>query len=241
MKRISLAIVLIAGFMTVPTFAEESAKKWKDSAEASYVNANGNSKATTTSAKNLFSYAFNTLTSTELEGGGLGARSKGVVTTEQYFARERLQHKVDDRDYVFQSYRWDRNRFAGIAHRHEFSTGVGRELWKMPKNLLTAEVAPGYINEERIGDKRRSFASARFYTKYVHDFTETAKFSQDYEYLQSLKDTRDNRTATETALTTALSTYFSVKTSFVWKHVSQPPPNAVKDDTLASFALIANF
>jgi putative salt-induced outer membrane protein YdiY len=46
---------------------------------------------------------------------------------------------------------------------------------------------------------------------------------------------------TETALTTALTSVFSIKNSFIWKHVSQPPPNAVKDDTIVAVALIANF
>ena len=59
--------------------------------------------------------------------------------------------------------------------------------------------------------------------------------------MQSLKDHRDNRLATETAVNTQLTSVFSLKTSFVWKHVGQPPPNAVKDDTLTSVALIANF
>lgn len=52
---------------------------------------------------------------------------------------------------------------------------------------------------------------------------------------------RDNRLATETALNTQLTSRFSLKTSFVWKHVGQPPPNAVKDDTITAVALIANF
>ncbi|MBI3566151.1 MAG: DUF481 domain-containing protein [Elusimicrobia bacterium] len=240
MTRLALAALLAA--LVVPSRAEDApAKKWKDAAEVSFVNANGNSKATTTSAKNLFSYAWDALTAFELEAGGLGSRSEGRVTAEQYYASERLQRKVDDRDYGFERYRWDKNRFAGLAHRHDVSLGVGRELWKTPQDLLTAEGGPGYVVEERLNDKRRSYGSARLYSKYGHEFSATAKFTQDAEYVQSLKDKRDNRLATETALNTQLTTTFSLKTSFVWKHVSQPPPNAVKDDTITAVALIANF
>ena len=216
-------------------------KKWKDSAEASFVNANGNSKTSTTAGKDNFSYDFNARTRLEVEGGALGARSQGAVSAEQYYAGEKTQRRFDDRDYVFEKYRWDKNRFAGILNRQEFSLGVGRQLWKTKTNLLTFEAAPGYLNEERIGQKRRSVATTRLYSKYAHDFTATSKFSQDIEYIQSLADGRDSRINTETDLTTELSTHFAVKTSFNWKRSTQPPPGFAKDDEITSFALIANF
>lgn len=239
MKPALLAALL--ALASASASAQTAPRKWKDSAEASFVNTNGNSRTQTTSAKDSFSYDFDSRTRLELEGGGLGSRSQGQVTAEQYYAGEKGQTKYDENDYVFEKYRWDKNRFAGIANRQEFSLGVGRELWKTPSNLLTGELAPGYLNEERIGDKRRSNATARAYSKYVHDFTPTSKFSQDLEYLQSLADKRDSRINTETALTTSLSAHFSVKTSFQWKRSNQPPTGTRKDDEITSFALIANF
>lgn len=216
-------------------------KPWKNAVELSFVNTNGNSKTQTTAAKNAFSYEFSKETKGELTAGGLGARSEGRVTAEQYFAEEKVSHKVSDRNYIFERYRWDRNIFAGVLHRHDLSVGVGRELWKTPKDLLIGEVAPGYLNEERLNDRRKSFASARAYAKYTRDLTATAKFSQDAEYILSLKDTRDARLNTETALTAALSTYLSVKNSFVWRHDGRPPLGKRKDDTILSVALIASF
>jgi putative salt-induced outer membrane protein YdiY len=239
-------IVLVLTLLTVTrVFAADpapaSARKWKDAAEASFVNTNGNSRTQTTSAKDFFSYDFNARTRLEIEGGGLGARSQGQVTAEQYYAGEKTQTKYDEHDYVFEKYRWDKNRFAGVASRQEFSVGVGRELWKNASNLLIGELAPGYLNEERINDKRRSNATVRAYSKYEHAFAPTSKFSQDVEYLQSLADKRDSRINTETALTSTLTSRFSVKTSFVWKRSNQPPAGTRKDDEITSFALIANF
>jgi putative salt-induced outer membrane protein len=237
-------IAALAALCATPLFAEEAAapaKKWKDSAEVSFVNTNGNSRTTTTSAKDAFSYDFDALTRFELEGGALGARSQGQVTAEQFFALEKLQRKFDDRDYVFERYRWDRNRFAGVAHRHELSLGVGREIWKSSKNILSGELAPGYLNEERIGGKRVSAATGRAYAKYVHEFTAASRFSQDAEYLQNLSDKRDSRINTETALTAAINSHFSVKTSFIWKRSNLPPPGVRKDDEITSFSLIASF
>jgi putative salt-induced outer membrane protein YdiY len=223
------------------TAAAPPAKKWHDTAEASYVNTNGNSRTATTSAKDSFSYDFNKSTRLELEGGGLGTKSQGQVTAEQYFARQKVQRNFTDRDYVFENYRWDKNRFAGIANLQVISVGLGRDLWKTKTDLWTFEGAPGYLNEEFTNAPRRSVATARAYTRYSHDFTPTSKFSQDVEYIQSLADKRDSRINTETDLTTALSSHFSVKTSFIWKRANFPPAGVHKDDEITSFALLANF
>jgi|CXWL01.1.fsa_nt_gi putative salt-induced outer membrane protein YdiY len=243
MNRHFAAVAILAAFAyAVPASgADASAKKWKDAAEVSVVSTNGNSKSQTTSAKNNFSYKFNELTSLNVEAGALGARGEGKVTAEQYFVVEKAIHKLDDRNYIFERYRWDRNRFMDLAHRHDLSAGVGRELWKTPADLLVGEVAPGYINEERFRDRRKSFASARAYSKYTHDFTPAARFSQDLEYIQSLKDKRDNRINTETALTAAFNSVFSVKNSFIWRHDSRPATGARKDDTILAVAMIAGF
>lgn len=239
--RSFLALSLLT--VALPSFAADAApaKNWTDAGELSFVNANGNTKTQTTSVKDAYSYSFSPKTKLDLEGGGLGAKSQGVVTAEQYDAFEKVERKVDDRNYLFEKYRWDRNRFAGVAHRHDFSAGAGRELWKTSKDLWVAEGAPGYVNEERIADKRKTFASARAYTKYARDLSATAKFSQDAEWIQSLADKRDSRLNTETDLIASISTHFSVKNSFVWHRDNRPPQNKGKDDTILSVALIANF
>lgn len=236
--KISLAA---AALLAASAAQAADAKPWKNSAELSFVSANGNSKTQTTSAKDAFTYDLSSLTKAELEAGGLGARSEGRVTAEQYFALEKVAHKVSDRNYIFERYRWDRNVFAGVLHRHDLSAGAGRELWKTPKDLLIGELAPGYINEERLNDRRKDYGAARAYAKYTRDITATAKFSQDAEYTISLKDARDARLNTETALTAALSTALSIKNSFVWKHDGRPPTGKRKDDTILSVALIASF
>ncbi|MBI2387472.1 MAG: DUF481 domain-containing protein [Elusimicrobia bacterium] len=239
MKPTRAVVPLLAALALSASAA--AAKDWKDSAELSVISANGNTKTQTISGRNAFAYDFSDKTKAEIEAGGHGARNEGRVMAEQYFASEKVSRKISDLAYLFERYRWDRDVFAGFKHRHNFSAGVGRELWKTDKDLLFGEAAPGYVNEERIGDNTRSFASARFYAKYVRELSETAKFSQDAEYTQSLQDSDDSWINTETALTGTLTSVFSVRNSFIWKHVSRPAPNKRKDDTVVSVALIASF
>lgn len=235
------ALALLLAAVLPAAAADAPAKPWIGSAEFSFVSANGNSRAQTVSSKNLLSYKFTDITMLEVEGGGLGSRGPQGVTAEQFYAGEKLSHKVDDRNYIFQKYRWDRNRFAGVAHRHDLSAGAGREFWKTPKDLLIGEAAPGYINEERLNDKRKTYAAARFYAKYTRDLAAGSRFSQDAEWVQSLADNRDKRIATETAVSAALTTSLAIKNSFVWKHDSRPPAGKIKDDTVLSVALVATF
>lgn len=239
MRKPLAAALLLSAFALSASRA--AAKDWKDSAELSVISANGNTKTQTISGRNLFSCDFTDKTKLEVEAGGHGSRNEGRVMAEQYFASEKVSRKISDLDYLFERYRWDRDVFAGFKHRHNFSAGIGRELWKTDKDLLIGEAAPGYVSEERIGDNTRSFASARFYAKYSRELSETAKFSQDAEYTQSLQNSDDSWINTETALTGTLTSIFSVKNSFIWKHVSRPAPNKRKDDTVVSVALIASF
>lgn len=231
---------LLAAALPAAAWAGET-PAWKGSAELSFVSANGNSSAQTSSAKAGGTRRLGDRDALELEAGGLGSRGAGAVTAERYFAGEKLSRKLDERNYVFQRYRWDRDRFAGVAHRHDISLGAGRELWKTPRDLLSAELAPGYLNEERLRDRRKSFASARAAAKYARELGAGSRFTQDAEWTQSLADSRDARLATETSLSAALSSSLAVKNSFSWKRDNRPPRGARKDDTLLSVALVATF
>lgn len=236
--------LLLAFLLAAPAAAQDAPqppKRWKDAAEASLVTTNGNTKTTTYSLKNLFTFSFNPRTTLEMDGGALHSKNQGEVTAENFYGSEKLGFKFSDRDYVFEKYRWDRNVFTGLRHRHEATLGAGREFWKTERDLLLAEGGPGYVVEERLGERRRSFAASRVFAKYTHEFNAAVKFLQTVEQVQSLKDHRDYRLNTETGLVAAITSVFSVKTSYLWRHVGQPPPNNVKDDTTTSVALIANF
>jgi putative salt-induced outer membrane protein len=237
-KNVSLLLsVVLAGG---PLAAADSVKKWKESAQATFVSANGNSKSTTVGASNLFRYDW-THVALELSGQALGSNSGGVVTAEQYAAAEKVQWKVSDRNYAFEKVGWEKNRFAGIANRMDASLGLGRELLKSDRHLLLCELGGGYVNEQRVRALRESFGAGRGYGKYVWTISPTASFSQDAEYLHNFDDPDAYRLNAETALTASVSTHVSLKLSYGLKRVNEPPPGFGKNDTLTSAALIFNY
>ena len=234
-------LLALAGAAILAASEPAAARSWKDAAELSFVSANGNSRASTFSGKNAFAAGLTPRTTAELDGSALGSRSDGRVTAERYEASGKLTWKATDRDYLFGQYRWARDRFAGVLHRHDLSVGAGRELLKTAKDLWTAEGGPGYLNEERIGERRKKFFSSRLYSKYVRAIKAGSEFSQDAEWIQSLADKRDSRWKTETSLLAPLSQRLSIKNAFTWRHDSRPPIGRVKDDTTVSLSILASF
>lgn len=218
----------------------EKKKPLTASAELSYVDAGGNTEAATLSTKGKLAYE-GKKNGWELEAGALGSSGKEGTTAEQYFATEKLLRKKDERNYVFERLKWDKDRFAGIRNRLDGTVGVGRKILDKAKDELTVEIGPGYIHEERIGSPTNSFVSARIYSKYTRTLSETASFTQDAEYVASLERAEDYRASTETALTAALNSHLSLKTSFRWKRSNAPPSGFVKDDTLLSAAILLNY
>src|SRR5947209_3735532 len=101
---------------------------WKDTGEVSLLSTTGNSRTTTTSVKNEFAYTWATNTLLDLTIGGTGSSSGSTVTNEQYNAGEKVEQKLTDKVFAFERLQWDKNRFAGIRNRYDFSSGLGRVL-----------------------------------------------------------------------------------------------------------------
>jgi putative salt-induced outer membrane protein YdiY len=239
MKNIWIAATLV--FAVSAARAEDAPKKkWKDSAELSLVSTTGNSFTQTTSGKNTFNYDWSRA-GLELFGAGLGAKSEGRVTAEEYNAGEKISWKATERNYLFERFKWTKNRFAGIRNRYETTAGAGRQVLKLDRHSAFLELGFGHTSEERIGSEAVKFASGRVYTKYALKISDTSNFSQDFEYLHNFDDPRDYRHNAETALTAAVSSTFSIKLSYLWNRVGRPPLGFTRDDTKTAVSLLANF
>jgi putative salt-induced outer membrane protein len=232
--------VLVAVTVVQSARAEEPKKKVQDAAQLTFVSANGNTNSTTIGFSNEFIRRWRRA-ALEVKSGALGARTEGITTAERYFTNEKFQRNLTDRNYVFEKAGWERDRFAGIAHRWDSTLGLGRGLVKTERNDLILELGAGYVNEQRTAAPREDFASGRAYAKYVRILSETAQASQDAEYIHNFDDPDAYRLNAETALTASVNSRFSVKVSYALKRANDPPPGTVKNDTLTSAALIFNY
>jgi putative salt-induced outer membrane protein YdiY len=242
LTQLTAPVLCLSMAVILPLHAEDAPPKkpWSNVGEASVLSTNGNSKSTSTSFKNLFKYDW-TKAGLELDGGAMGSSNANAVTSENYYASEKTTWKLTVRNYVYERFKWDKDRFSGIRNRYDSSAGLGRLLLDFSNDKLNGELGGGYINEERTESPRNDYASGRAYGKYVHTFNPATSFSQDAEYLHNFKTSKGYRINTETAVIAALTTHLSLKTSYVWKHNNLPPPGIGKDDTTTSVALIINY
>jgi putative salt-induced outer membrane protein len=255
------AIISVLVFFAAPVLAQEAAepvntstspvtasvpqeppppKKWKETAELSYVQTSGNSRTSSISGKNLFNYDWDKA-ALEAAFGGLGTRDGHTSTAEQFNASEKVSLKLAGRNYAFQKTAWDRNRFAGIRSRFDYSLGLGRELMDRPNDKFSMEAGGGYIFEDRLNSDNQTFGTYRGYMKYIRSLSPTANASQDFEYLGNLRHPGGYRTNSETAIVTSISTHFSLKASYVWHYSNSPAEGFKKADTITSMAFIINY
>lgn len=234
-REIIMGTLLVAGLVSAA-----GARSWKINGELSHVKASGNTESETLSGKSRYTKDW-TQAGLELEGGGLGSSSDGETMAEQYFASEKVSWKWSERNFVFERFRWDKDRFAGIDHRYDSSIGVGREIVQTVRQTLSAEVGGGYIKEDRLGSPNEDFASGRAAFRYSLKLSPTSDVFQMAEYISNLEDGDDYRVNTETGLVASINTFLSLKTAYQWKRVNKPPDGFEKDDTLISTALIVNY
>ncbi len=233
--------VLIASVLFSGSNAFSDDKPWKETAELSVVSTNGNSKGTTISGKDTFTYQWKR-SILELNAGGLGSESNDQQIAEQYYGNEKLTWDLIGRNYTFERLGWDKNRFAGILNRYDGSIGLGRHFFdEKNANQFMIELGGGYINEERQVPPRNEFGSGRAYTKYSYAFSPSSTVSQDGEFLHNFKDSDDYRLTTISAVQTALSTHLSLKATYTWKRSGKPPVGFSKDDSVTAIAFIVNY
>jgi putative salt-induced outer membrane protein len=245
-KRKALFLFVVLSMSISRSWADDApatppAKPWTNAGEFSLVSTNGNSKTSTTAAKDTYVYNW-TNSVLQLIAGGLGSSSGGQQTAEQYNASEKMTRNLGSSDnYVFERFGWDSNRFAGYRDLYDASAGLGRTLLNLPKDKLIGELAPGYVNQQFIDAPRKEYAAGQAHAKYTHTLSATANFSQDVAYIEDFSDKKDYRLNTETAIIASLTTHLSLKASYTWHRVGEPPANIGKDDTITAVALIVNY
>lgn len=216
--------------------AEDGARNWKDEAELRFANKTGNTRTSALSAENRFRCGWER-GGLELGAGALVEKEKGRVTAEEYEASEKATRAAVGKIYLYELFRWDRDRFSGVLERYGFSAGAGEELRRTGKDRLTAEAGLGVVSEER-PERTDRFQAGRLYGRYERALSATGTFSQDAEYIHDFADPRDFRLRAETAVASALGGGVSIKAFYKWKRSGRPSAGYGKDDAATGMAFI---
>jgi putative salt-induced outer membrane protein len=241
MKVAGFFVAISVAFASMSAvYAEE--KKWTDEAELSFVNTGGNTEVVSLSGKNRLTYAFTGKLLGAWKLGALYGETDTVKNAEKYYTEFRSDYSYTDKIYFLAIGGWLQDKFAGIESRYYLGPGVGYKFLTGPKHFLVGEGGLNYVSEEYITDTEEDFPQGRVYGLYQYAFSEKNKFSQSLELLYAFDDSDNYNVNSETALITALSDYFSLKTSYEIRYDHEPVPATLeKTDTVLSVTLVVNF
>ena len=240
MKKLYAALFLATLFLIAPKAQAE--KNWSDQAELSYVKTSGNSDTSTLSFKNELKNKYSDQLSSTWKLAALSAQNDGSRTAERFSTELRGDYLFSERFYSYLNLGWLKDTFAGIDTRLYAGPGAGYKLLAGPKHLLSAEVGLNYVSEDYTNDTKEDFFSGRLFGKYEFAINDTNKFSQSLEYLHNFEASKDYNVISETALSSALNSKFSLKVSYTVNYDHMPVPDTLKHtDTILATALVANF
>lgn len=247
-RIVSLLPLLLAAARAVP--ADEPPKPppvWAGKAEASYVATSGNSDAKTLGAAGEAVYTPG-VWNFKLSLAFLRSESDGVESARSFDGLFRAARKLTTRLEAYGQGAYRENRFAGIDHQWAGEAGAAWQFLNADPHSLKVEAGLGYTKETRLlpasaggGTEDRSFMTARVGLEYKWKFSKTGELTEEASFTEDLKDSKDWRFADKVSLTAGLTTVLSVKLSYAWLTLNEPPPDKKKTDTITSAALVAKF
>lgn len=248
-QRAGPATLLLA--LLVPVFVargDELPKPppvWSGKAEASYVATSGNSDAKTLGAAGEVLYVPG-VWNFKLAIGFIRSESDGNESARSLDSLLRAARKLNPRLELYGQVAYRENRFAGIDHQWAGEVGAAYQFLNADPHSLKVEAGLGYTKEVRIvtappGTEDRSFSTARVGLEYKWKFSKTGELSEEASFTEDLKDSKDWRFADKVSLSAGMTTVLSVKLSYAWLTLNEPPPAKKKTDTITSAALVAKF
>lgn len=173
--------------------------------------------------------------------GFLRARTDDELTAAAFFYTFRAARKVTPRLSIYGQYDYLRDTFAGIEYRNVVTGGIDYLLVDRAPHRLSVFAGFGYLNEQRTVGEDIATAVLDAGWAYKLKFSESAEFTDDFRYDQSLSDGNDWRLGHTAAVAAKLTTLFSLKVSHNIRFVNDPPPGFEKTDTITAVALVAKF
>ncbi|WP_321529754.1 DUF481 domain-containing protein [uncultured Desulfuromonas sp.] len=235
------AVVMIVLILAPAAWGEDAPGTWKDQAELAYVDTSGNTDVTTLSAKNKLTYQFTDRITGLWKVEILNGKSDGERNAESYFSELRSDYACTDLLYYYAQASWLKDRFADIDSRTVLGAGSGYKFLTGPKHLLVGEAGLTYTIEKLTDDSDDQYVGGRLFSQYDYQINDTSTFTQNAELFLDLEQMSNYRLNTETALTTALNSLLSFKTSYVIKYDNEPADGTEHTDTILAASLVANF
>ena len=239
--KLAILFLGLSAFAAAPTAATEPPKALQSTLDLGFVNTAGNTEVTTLNAGEKTTFKHDRW----LFGSTLAlvyGRTSGETTANQLRAALRADYEQTPRWHPYGLFSFDRNRFAGISHRFEEGVGIGYKAILEANDTLDLEAGLSLTQERTVAPVSNTFVSARLAASYKHLLSKTAYFLQTVEVLPNLKESRNLRLNTESALVAPLSERIALKVGYIVRYDRGAPERGfLKTDRIFNTGIQLNF
>jgi putative salt-induced outer membrane protein len=213
---------------------------FKNESEAGVVISSGNSSSESLSFKQNNSYGWDK-NAFALKGAYLRTESAKVLSAKKWDSSLRYDRELSERFGVFAAQGLEADKFAGYRQRYNSDLGGKYQIVKEEKKWdWLAEAGYRYSRERLTNGSSLRKSEGRLYTEVLRIWSEPVSSKLWLEYLPSFSDSRDWLLNAELSLSVLLSSFFSLKSSYLVKYDNVPAAAAKSDRTFLT-ALVAKF
>jgi putative salt-induced outer membrane protein len=169
------------------------------------------------------------------------------TSVENLQGRIRYDRFLSDHWSLFLAETARKDRFQGLDLRLNFDPGVAYYVFDVEKHRLWAELGYDFqydIRDERVLvatpelSKTESYHSVRAFAGYENNLNEVLRFSTGLEYIQAVTESKNWRLGWDVGLTSAISSKFSLATTFSLRYDNNPLPGVENTDTTTALNLV---
>lgn len=175
-------------------------------------------------------------------------RTNGVTTREQFLARYEPNYKISDRLFAYALGQWEQDRLQGFSARYAISGGLGYDVIDSEDVNLSVKAGPAYRVTEFVDGTTEDRLAALFGFDFDWAITDRLKLTQDSNAVAEaggtgtlIVDGRNTSINVVTGLNASISDDLSARISYAVEHDTNPPPGAVRTDTLSRVTIIYDF
>ncbi|MEL6708675.1 MAG: DUF481 domain-containing protein [Pseudomonadota bacterium] len=173
----------------------------------------------------------------KLSGRADYQEANGVTTREQFIAAYELNYKFSERLYAYGLAQYERDRFQGFSARYSASGGLGYDVL-VNGPTLSVKAGPAWRRTELVDGTSTSDIAGLAALDFDWQISDALSLTQD---ASALLQSGSSTLISETGLQAAISDAVKVRLSYALETDTDPPPGAVKTDTLSRITILYDF
>jgi len=165
-------------------------------------------------------------------------RTDGTTTKEQFLFAYEPNYTITDGIFVYGLGQYERDRFQGYSSRISVSGGIGYRVIEQENMHLSIKAGPAWRRTSLIADGSKETLAGLGALDFDWRFNPNLKLTQEASaFVQS----NNSSFVSATGLEAKINGNLAARISYTVEHDTDPPPGAVKTDTLSRFTLIYDF